>query len=160
MPYFCTQCGECCQHLGLVHVIAKQIKDDEFLLRNEYTGEINHVFIDPDKKELFLDKSIFETYPDSCPCFRFQKTEKKGYCTCHLTRPTICHDYNCWRILILDQTGARVGRIMGWRHLCAEHEDIGMIWEDNSQRLSSLSDSEWDIAVIRLFQMHGYRVIR
>ena len=158
MPFFCSQCGECCTTLGLVHVIAKQTKDDEFLLQNEYTGERTQVLIDPDKQELFSDKSIFEAYPDSCPFFRFKETEKKGYCTCHLTRPTICHDYSCWRILILDPTGVRVGRIMGWRHLCAEHEDINTIWKNNSHRLSSLSDEEWDISVIRLFQKHGYRV--
>jgi len=77
MPFFCSQCGECCTTLGLVHVIAKQIKENEFLLQNEYTGEIKQVVIDPDKQELFLDKGIFETYPDSCPFFRFRETEKK-----------------------------------------------------------------------------------
>ena len=160
MSFFCSQCGECCTTLGLVHVIVKQIKEDEFLLQNEYTGEKKRVLVDPDKQDLFLDKSIFETYPDSCPFFRFRETEKKGYCTCHLTRPAICQDYDCWRILILDPAGIRVGRIMGWRHLCAEREDVSTIWKEHAHRLVSLSDEEWDISVVNLFQKHGYRIVR
>ena len=160
MSFFCSQCGECCTTLGLVHVIVQQIKGNEFVLRNEYTGYQSHVTIDPDKQELFLDKSIFEAYPDSCPFFRFHGKEKKGYCTCHLTRPPMCRDYDCWRVLILNSAGTRVGRVMGWRHLCAEDEQVRTIWDEHAHRLSILSDEEWDKAVIVLFQKNGYQIRR
>jgi Fe-S-cluster containining protein len=137
----------------------QQNKDNEFVLQNEYTGHQSIVTVDPDKHEFFLDQSIFEIHPDSCPFFRFRENDKKGYCTCHLTRPPICRDYNCWRILIQNSTGSRVGRVMGWRHLCAEDEHVKTIWSKHAQELSSLPDEEWDRSVVRLFQSYGYRIV-
>ena len=159
MAFFCSQCGECCTTLGLVHIIVQQIKEHEFVLQNTYTGHQSSVTVDLDKRELFLDQSIFEIYPDSCPFFRFRENDKKGYCTCHLTRPSICRDYHCWRILILNSVGGRVGRVMGWRHLCAEDDQVRDIWNQHAQELSSLPDEEWDRTIAHLFQRHGYRVV-
>ena len=30
MPFECQQCGECCSHLGLVHIIHKDLGDHRF----------------------------------------------------------------------------------------------------------------------------------
>ena len=158
MPFECTQCGECCSHLGLVHIIEKDYGDYHFLVRNQYTGEKTAVTIDPDKVILFGDKSIFGERPEACPFFRYDRPSAKGYCTVHLTRPEICRDYGCWRLLILDEKGKRAGRIMCQRHLASEDEALTRLFEEHINHLSEPDDEAWDERVIPVLVAAGYTV--
>ncbi len=159
MTFYCSQCGECCTNLGLVHTIEEQTGKHSFTVRNEYTGERTYVMVDSDKYDLFADRSVFDIYPDSCPFLRF-KSDGKGYCTCHLTRPEICQDYGCWRILILDSYGNRAGRVMERRHFSSENDNLTTLWKKFADDFGTLSDEEWDRAVIGLLKQAGYQLIR
>ncbi len=158
LSFECSQCGECCTHLGLVHVIKEDRGDYHFLINNQYTGEKTLVTIDPDKIGLFLDKSIFEQRPEACPFFRYDAPSAKGYCTIHLTRPDICRDYGCWHLLILDSTGKRAGRIMYQRHLASEDEALTRLFEDQINHLEESDDEAWDERVVRILVGAGYTV--
>ena len=114
--------------------------------------------MDPDKIGLFLDKSIFTQRPEACPFFRYENSSAKGYCTVHLTRPEICRDYGCWRILILDSEGTRAGRIMGQRHLASENEALTRLFEEQINHLAESDDAAWDDRVIRMLVKAGYTV--
>ena len=158
MPFECSQCGECCSHLGLVHTIEEDYGDYRFLLKNQYTGERTAVVVDPDKITLFCDKSIFLERPEACPFFRYDASLKKGYCTVHLTRPEICRDYGCWRLLILDSKGKRAGRIMCQRHLASEDEALARLFEEHINHIIEPDDARWDEQVIRVLTGAGYTV--
>ena len=158
MPFECSQCGECCSHLGLVHTIQEDCGNYRFLLRNKYTGERTAVAVDPDKIPLFDDKGIFLERPEACPFFRYDLVSAKGYCTIHLTRPGICRDYGCWRLLILDSEGKRVGRIMDRRHLASEDEALTLLFEEHINQLVEPDDALWDERVIRVLVTAGYTV--
>lgn len=116
--------------------------------------------IDPDKTALFLDKNLemstFAVRPEACPFFRF--IEEKGYCSVHATRPEICRDYGCWRILILDSRGRRAGRIMESRHLSSDDPILLAIFGQRSHDLKHLPDSDWDDAVMSMLGSAGYTV--
>ncbi len=159
MPFECSQCGECCSHLGLVHTIKRDYGNFRFLVNNEYTGEKTEVTVDPDKIALFSDRSIFSERPEACPFFRFDYATKKGYCTVHLTRPAICRDYGCWRMLILDTGGKRAGRIMCQRFLASEDERLTRIFADEVDTLPELDDAVWDERVTQALARAGYTVI-
>lgn len=158
MPFECSQCGECCSHLGLVHTIREDYGNFRFLVNNQYTGEKTVVAVDPDKIALFSDRSIFLERPEACPFFRYDRAVEKGYCTVHLTRPEICRDYGCWRMLILDSRGKRVGRIMCQRHLEAEDEALARLFEEHINHLIVHDDAAWDERVIRVLAAAGYTV--
>jgi uncharacterized protein len=158
MPFECSQCGECCSYLGLVHTIQKDCGNYRFLVNNLYTGEKTLVAVDPDKILLYSDKSIFLERPEACPFFRYDPTSAKGYCTVHLTRPEICRDYGCWRMLILGSGGKRAGRIMGQRHLASEDEALTRLFEANINHLVEPDDAVWDERVIRVLVAAGYTV--
>ena len=158
MPFECSQCGECCSHLGLVHSIREEYGDFRFLIYNQYTGEKTRVTVDPDKIALFCDRSIFQERPEACPFFRYDPAARKGYCTVHLTRPEICRDYGCWRLLILDPEGRRVGRIMGQRHLASEDEALDRLLEEQINHAREPDDARWDEQVIRVLVGAGYTV--
>lgn len=158
MPFECSQCGECCSYLGLVHVVLEEYGEYRFLVKNQYTGERTTVAVDPDKIALFTDKSIFQERPEACPFFRYDRPSSKGYCTVHLTRPEICRDYGCWRLLILDENGNRAGRIMCQRHLASEDEALTRLFEEHINHLSEPDDTTWDERVIRVLVAAGYTV--
>lgn len=158
MPFECSQCGECCSHLGLVHSIQQDLGDYRFLVLNQYTGEKTAVAVDPDKIALFNDRSIFDERPEACPFFRYDRAGAKGYCTVHLTRPQICRDYGCWRVLILDAEGKRAGRIMCQKFLASEDERLTRIFEEQVRALDEPDDSAWDKRLISVLVAAGYTV--
>jgi len=158
MVFECQQCGECCSHLGLVHSITGDHGNYEFVIFNRYTNESDSVTVDADKHALFDDKRIFEKLPEACPFFRHQPGSEKAFCTVHLTRPGICRDYSCWRMLILSPSGRRVGRIMFSRYLCSEDPLVTRIFEECIDTLQVPDDTRWDERVIRILTEKGYIV--
>jgi hypothetical protein len=158
MPFECQQCGECCSHLGLVHTIHEDLGNHRFVVRNQYTGEKTTVAIDPDKVGLFADRSIFTDRPEACPFFRYKEDSAKGHCTVHLTRPEICRDYGCWRILILTPDGKRAGRIMGERHLASEDPTLTRLFEVQVNNVTEPDTAIWDRMVLSILAAAGYTV--
>jgi Fe-S-cluster containining protein len=158
VPFECQQCGECCSHLGLVHIIHADLGDNRFVVNNQYTGEKTTVSVDPDKVGLFSDRSIFTDRPEACPFFRYDTVSEKGYCTVHLTRPEICRDYGCWHILILTPEGKRAGRIMGERHLASEDPALTRLFEEKINNVIEPDNAAWDTMVIRILTVAGYTV--
>lgn len=158
MPFECSQCGECCSHLGLVHTIHEDYGNYRYLVNNQYTGEKTEVTVDLDKIALFSDRSIFTERPEACPFFRYDRAGAKGYCTVHLTRPEICRDYGCWRILILDKEGNRAGRIMCQRFLASEDERLTRIFLTQVNNIAEPDDEVWDGRLTRVLADAGYTV--
>ena len=158
MPFECQQCGECCSHLGLVHSITEDRGGYTFVVHNRYTNEDSLVSVDPDKYDLFNDQSIFERLPEACPFFRHAPGSEKAYCTVHLTRPDICRDYGCWRLLVLNARGRRVGRIMFSRYLSSEDPLLTRIFTECIDPVSEPDDARWDDLVIRVLTRAGYTV--
>ncbi len=158
MVFECQQCGECCHHMAQVHVIQETRDEFEFLVNNQYTGEKNVVRIDPDKYELFSDTRIFGDHPEACPFLRYHPKDRLGYCCVHLTRPEICRDYGCWRMLILNSRGKRAGRVMYRRAFFSDEDDLSRLWKECIDDLAESDDSVWDSVVIRIVTRAGYTV--
>ena len=160
MAFECFQCGGCCAQLGLVHEIRADYGDGRFLVHNRYTGEETEVAIDPDKHDLFADTSIFQKLPHTCPFFRHQPGSDLAYCTVHLTRPGICRDYGCWRLLILNHRGRRVGRIEYIRTLRSDDPLLTRIWEECIEHDPEPDDAVWEDRMIRTLAKAGFTVRR
>jgi Fe-S-cluster containining protein len=160
LPFECIQCGECCSHLGLVHSIREERGGNRFLLYNQYTGDEQEVVLDSDKIDLFSDKSTFEREPEACPFFRLNTVDRKGYCTIHLTRPDICRDFSCWRLLILDHAGMRAGRVMFIRTLVTEDTILRRLWDECIDTIPDPDDSVWESTMIHTLTRAGYSVRR
>ena len=158
MSFECFQCGECCANLGLVHIIKEDDCDFRFLIHNNYTGEETPVSIDPDKRDLFLDMSILKKFPRICPFFRHQPDSGKACCTVYLTRPDICRDYGCWRLLILNHRGRRVGRVRYIRTLCSEDPVLTKLWDECVEHNVVPDDRVWEDKMIHTLTRAGYTV--
>jgi len=158
MVFECLQCGECCHHMAQVHAIKEIHGDHEFLVYNQYTGEKNVVTVDPDKHDLFSDTHIFEDHPEACPFLRYHPNDRLAYCTVHLTRPEICRDYGCWRLLILNARGLRAGRIMYQRTFVSDDADLTQLWMTCIDDLIEPDDGVWDEKITRILINAGYTV--
>ncbi|MDD1672196.1 MAG: YkgJ family cysteine cluster protein [Methanomicrobiales archaeon] len=141
-----------------MHRIVEDYGNLSFLLYNCYNGEKAAVTVDPDKRDLYHDQGIFISWPDACPFLRNDTENKRICCTIHQTRPDLCREFGCWRLLILTPQGKRAGRIMGTRYLSSEDSMLSHIWKQHVDTLNVSSDTEWDQHVIRILQLFGYRV--
>jgi len=144
--------------MGQVHTIQEICGEFEFLVNNQYTGEKTAVVVDQDKHHLFGDKSIFQKQPEACPFLRYQARDRKAYCTVHLTRPEICRDYGCWRLLILNSRGLRAGRIMNQRSFFSDDADLTRLWNDCIDNLTEPDDVVWEEKITRILIHAGYTV--
>jgi hypothetical protein len=144
--------------MGQVHIIKETRSDFGFLVSNQYTGENTEVIVDSDKHHLFLDKSIFLDQPEACPFLRYTPEDRKAYCSVHLTRPEICRDYGCWRLLILNARGTRAGRIMYQRAFFSDDADLTRLWKTCIDDLIEPDDGVWDEKVTRILINAGYTV--
>lgn len=158
MVFECQQCGECCHHMGQVHSIKEIRGTFEFLVNNQYTGEKTVVTVDQEKHNLFLDKRIFKKNPEACPFLRYKQEDRKAYCTVHLTRPEICRDFGCWRMLILNSRGLRAGRIMYQRAFYSEDADLTRLWKEIIDPINEPDNDLWDEKITGILINAGFTV--
>jgi uncharacterized protein len=156
----CFLCGECCSHLGEVHSIRKEYGDGRFLLYNRYTGEETVVTVSPEMAHLLSDRSIYARWPEACPFLRKEPDTGRICCTIHRTRPGICREFQCWRILISDRRGRQVGRVIGARHLMSEERTLSEIWEKHIRDINEPDTPAWEEEMIRILISAGYSVRR
>ena len=146
--------------MQLVHTVTEDRGDYTFVVYNYYNGEVKEVRVNPDKTALYEDRSSIDHLPEACPFLRFDPKNGKAWCTVHLTRPSICRDYCCWRLLIHDAEGRRAGRVLYQRTFLTDSAELRRLWEEVKPTLNGLCDTEWDDAVIRLLTASGYHVRR
>ena len=93
--------------MGEIISIREQIRPYEF--RIGYTnGEERVVSVDPDKRVLFGYQQQEEKKFLACPFLR-QRAPRERICTVYASRPELCRNYLCSRILVLDQDGKKPG---------------------------------------------------
>ncbi len=153
-------CGECCHHMGMVHEIKEQKSAREFVIRNNYTGELTDVRIDDDKFSLFSDNETSRVLPEACPFFRLDPRSHAGFCTVHLTWPDICRDFGCWKFLIKNPAGKVVGRIFPPRMLVSEDPGLKLFWESHIALIRGDNDRDWECEMIAVLASRGYDVLR
>jgi len=90
--------------------------------------------------------------------FKVSGGGQEGVCTVHHTRPAICRDYGCWRLLILNSRGSRAGRIMYQRSFFSEEEDLTRLWRLCIDTLDEPDDLLWEEKITRILMNAGYTV--
>jgi hypothetical protein len=73
----------------------------------------------------------------------------------HPTRPEICRDYGCWRLLIIDHQEKRVGMIRYIRSLCSEDTILTKIWDECIEHNQEPDDLLWEDMMIRTLTRAG-----
>ena len=151
-------CGECCSTMGEIISIQKQIGDTVFRIGYSTTLEERGVTLDDDKVNLF-----FHTNPRSslaCPFLR-EQTPGRVICTVLNSRPELCQQYSCFRILILDIDNRRVGKVMErTRYFTTLNPRLHEIWQTECHLPDIIDEPRWEQEIERIFTRAGYRVVR
>jgi hypothetical protein len=145
--------------MGAVLFVSEKPSSRISVLTNRYTGEKTVVEVDPDKYSLYEDdQCIFRRFPDACPFLRFYEQTGKAYCTVHQTRPDMCRDFACWRLIILKSDGSRAGRVMNRRYFYPDDPDLARIWKERIRDINESDDVLWDRTVRVILSGEGYSV--
>jgi len=146
--------------MGEVIGIREKTGPAEFLVWYKITGEERQVWIDPDKQELFLRQDILKKRPMACPFLR-EREPGIVICTVHATRPDLCRQYSCFRILVLGPEGERLGRVRdASRYFTTMDHNLRALWDREITGLDIPDEKHWDERVDGILTAAGYRIIR
>ena len=146
--------------MGEIIEILAELDPFFFRIKFTVTGEERVVSVDPDKQELFSlhdDKALM---PMACPFLR-QNSNKKYVCSVHTSRPELCYQYSCYRILVLDSQEKKVGRVTdASRYFITEDTDLRRLWNREIVSVAILDEKCWEEHVEQTLTQAGYHVIR
>ena len=160
MTFICQQCGECCSTMGEIIEIREETAPFSFRIGYTTTGEERQVVVDPDKKELFLCREETTTRSLACPFLR-KAAPGRVICTVHLSRPELCRQYSCFRILVLGDENKPSGKVLEHtRMLRTMDHHLRAIWDREICRIDDADEDRWEERVEEVLSREGYRVIR
>jgi Fe-S-cluster containining protein len=133
----CNWCGKCCMSFGEFIRIERQLTGRDYYCRFGITNEIFLVHVQPE----FADE-IGERYAE--PDEKGKEPERKGCifmvrnpagrgfaCAIYPTRPNVCREFRCYRMLIHDKSSGEVrGRVIGINELRTQDETLAALWKE------------------------------
>lgn len=137
----CNWCGKCCSSFGEFIRIERQVTERDYFCRYGITDELFPVHVTPD----FADEigEEFEEFGGKVPedhkgcVFMRKNPEGRGFaCAIYETRPTICREFLCYRMLIHHPASGEVrGKVIGINELRSHDEILAAIWNDKIAHL-------------------------
>ena len=146
--------------MGEIIEIHEELEPDVFRIGFSVTGEERIVSVDPEKRDLF-HLEVFKTLqPMACPFMRKSGT-KKFVCSVHSSRPELCRQYCCYRILVLDSQGKGIGKVTdSSRYFTTTDVDLRKIWNSEIASIGISDERCWEEHVEQTLTRAGYRVVR
>jgi uncharacterized protein len=146
--------------MGEIIGILEQTGPSVFRIGFAATGGGQAVTIDQDMQALWSREDIRMTHPMACPFLR-EDGQGAVLCTVHDSRPELCRRYSCFRILVLDGNGKKIGRVMdGSRYFVSPDATLKKMWDQECSGLDIPDEACWEEAVENRLVSSGYRVVR
>lgn len=146
--------------MGEIIEIREDLGSGTFRIGFTVTGEERIVSLDPDKADLFHETGLTTSRPMACPFLRETGTGK-FVCSVHKSRPGLCRQYSCYRLLILDTKRNRVGKVTdASRYFTTIDPDLRQLWNQKIAEAEIADETTWEIFVEETLVLAGYRVVR
>jgi hypothetical protein len=145
--------------MGEIISIREQVGPFEF--RIAYTTGVEHIVtVDRNKRALFEIGKQGEKRSIACPFLR-QRAPRERICIVHDSRPELCRNYLCSRILVLGRDEKRAGRVpQGTRAFITEDRALLDLWNRSLRDITIPDDDNWEHYVDDVLTRAGYRVVR
>jgi len=157
IAFDCTRCGKCCASFGEFIKIERQLTSRDYYCRYGIKNELFLAHLEGDYADSQHPSSKEGEPVKGCPFMRENQNGKGIACAIYATRPRICREFRCYRMLIQHPDGHECGRIMGRNDLKTTDESLERIWKEHIvPLLPSHSDTRWENAVIDALAAHGY----
>jgi hypothetical protein len=157
----CDRCGKCCVSLGPHITIERQLNDRDYYCRSSIDNVIFHAHVDPEYREEIADE--FETGappygPEKKTC-RFLRKNREGkgtVCAIYASRPKVCRDFRCYRMLIRTREGTIRGRVIGKNTIRTEDAALEKLWNERIAILQYGDSAAWIKNVADILAGYGY----
>ncbi len=142
VKFECNWCGKCCGSFGEFIKIERQLTSRDYYCRYGITNEVFLVHVKPEFAD-DIDEEFVATDPKDpgsakkgC-IFSRKNPDGKGFaCAIYETRPSICREFKCYRMLIHHPpTGELRGRVIGINESRTNDEILDAIWKEKIARL-------------------------
>jgi Fe-S-cluster containining protein len=145
--------------MGEIIEIKEELGPFLYRIKFSVTGEERIVSIDPDKQNLFHNQDIRTYRPMACPFLR-EAGGKKYVCSVHISRPDLCRQYACYRILVLDSLERKIGRVPdASRFFSTSDEMLRTLWNLKIADVEIPNEKDWEEHVVQTLTCAGYRVV-
>jgi Fe-S-cluster containining protein len=145
--------------MGDVIGIQEEIACLRFRVWYKITGETREVAIDPDKRDLFLRQDLRLRRPPACPFLR--ESSGRYICTVHSSRPDLCRQYTCFCILVLNEAGDRLGRVIAdSRYFTTMDPALKELWDREIRNRPIPDEQLFEDYVEQVLTRERYRVLR
>lgn len=146
--------------MGEIIGICEEIRPFTFRIGYMATGEEREVTVDTDKRDLFRLNTITRIRPMACPFLRSLSSGTFA-CSVHDSRPDLCRQYSCFRILICDASGKRIGRVRdASRCFSTMDATLHNLWHREIDSAEIPDEMRWEEHVERVLSREGYNVVR
>ena len=161
--FVCNRCEKCCVSLGPLITIERQLDDKDYYCRCKIDNSLFLAHVDP----AFSEEIAYEYSADNCvppgagknPCrfLRRDQGSKETTCTIYTSRPKICRDFRCYRVLIYNGDGQICGRMTGKNTLCTKDPFLEKLWKECITTIPTGDPCAWNENVTRILVEQGYR---
>ena len=157
VAFECNWCGKCCASFGEFIRIERQLTSRDFYCKYGIKNELFLAHIEGDYADSQPPSPKEGEPAKSCPFMRKNPKGKGVACAIYSTRPRICREFRCYRMVIHHPVGHECGRNMGRNELKTMDELLARIWKEEILPLSHTDDALWTKSVIAALAVHGYR---
>ncbi|MGA2120811.1 MAG: YkgJ family cysteine cluster protein [Methanoregula sp.] len=166
--FTCDSCGKCCSSFGSFIAIERQMNDRDYYCRYSLTRDRFPVHVDAE----YTDE-VSERYSAPAgtggsagkrPCpFLCRKKDGVGLtCAIYATRPQVCREFRCYRMLVYDSSGHLSGKVIGAGEISTVDETLARLWKEKILSLphahpAGANDPVWVKTVTGILAAHRYR---
>ncbi len=143
VKFECNFCGKCCQSFGEFIKIERQITERDYFCRYGITNELFQVHVLPefaediDEEFTSLDEKNTGTSHKGCIFLRKNLHGKGFVCAVYPSRPSVCREFICYRMLIFhQQSGELRGKVIGINELKTQDEILAALWKEKIAHIS------------------------
>jgi uncharacterized protein len=161
--FICDMCGKCCVSLGSLITIERQLNEQDYYCRSKIDNTIFLAHVDPAYSEEIADEFTgggeAHTGPEkkSCRFLRKIRNGEENRCAIYSTRPKVCRDFRCYRMLIYNNEGKVCGRVIGKNTLRTEDRALEGLWRERASSVPYANPDVWNEKISAILAEHGYR---
>jgi Fe-S-cluster containining protein len=158
----CDRCGKCCVSLGPLITIERQLNDRDYYCRCKIDNAIFLARVDPvfsgEIADDFIESGTAPPRPENESC-RFLCKDPYGEgmaCAIYASRPKVCRDFRCYRMIIRTREGTICGRVIAKNTIRTEDAILESLWREHVLIISFGDPVAWTKKVAGILAEHGY----
>lgn len=165
--FVCDWCGKCCRSFGEFIRIERKLTDRDYYCRYGITNDLVLVHVQPEYAEAVSgtfseQKPGSDTLEKKCTFLRKNPDGNGFVCTIYPTRPPVCREFRCYRMLINNSKGELVGRVIGQNEIRTSDETLAALWKEQVSHLPhnhkpNAPDISWMTSVMTILDNNGYQ---